>query len=472
MFNLIETVNNLVWGAPLVILCLGAGVYFTLRTKFVQLRFLVEMPRLLFGSKETDKGVSSFQAFALAVSGHVGTGNIAGVAMAIFYGGPGSIFWMWAMAILCSASSFVETTLGQIYKKEINGEYRGGPAFYIDKGLGMRWFAILFAVVSVISIGLFLPMVQSANIADAVSTAFRIDRFIVGIIIMVFLGAVIFGGSRRLVHIAEVIVPFMAVSYLIITILVILLNIQELPRVIQLIIDSAFKRDAVFGGIAGSAISLGVKRGIFSNEAGLGSVPNLTASSDVSHPVKQGLVSAFCVYIDTIFICTSTAFMILITGKFNVANPEGGFLYEGLPGVTRYSEYTQESISAVLNNFGPLFVAISLIFFGFTTFMAYYYQAETNLLYLFDRNKKLTFFINVLRVSTLVSVLISTIYTSEFAWKVGDIGVGIIAWLNIIAILLLHKLSLHALKDYEKQKKEGNDPVYKAKYLKNVECWK
>jgi alanine or glycine:cation symporter, AGCS family len=471
MENLINSVNDIVWSNALIILCLGAGIYFSVITRFVQVRFIKEMIRLLFKGESSKKGISSFQAFSVAIAGRVGTGNIAGVATAIAMGGPGAVFWMWVIAFLGSASAFIEATLGQIYKQVKDGEYRGGPAYYIEKGLGIKWYAIVFAIATVISMTLFLPGVQSNSIALSVHTAFNIPVAVTGGIITFLLALIIFGGVRRIGKVAEIAVPFMAGAYILMTLIIIAANITEVPAVISLIIGSAFNFEPAFAGVFGMAISWGVKRGIYSNEAGQGTAPHAAAAAEVSHPAKQGLVQAFSVYVDTLFVCTATAFMILFTGQYNVVNPEGGFITENLPGVAFGPAFTQQAVNTFFPTLGNGFVAISLLLFAFTTIMAYYYIAETNLSYLNAKGNK--WMVWALRALILGATFYGSIKTAESAWVLGDIGVGLMAWINIIAILLLRKPALKALKDYQAQRKAGLDPVFNPKKLgiENAEEW-
>jgi AGCS family alanine or glycine:cation symporter len=346
MEKIINTINDLIWSNALIVLCMGAGIYFSVVTRFLQVRYIKEMVNLLFDGKSSDKGVSSFQAFAIAISGRIGTGNIAGVATAIAMGGPGAVFWMWLIAFLGSASAFIEATLGQVYKQVNNGEYRGGPSYYIEKGLGMKWYAVLFAIATVLSTALFLPGVQSNSIALSMQNAFDIPVAYTGAGVVVLLGLIIFGGVKRIGKVAEIVVPFMAGGYILMAIVIMALNINQIPAVFSLIIRSAFDLEPAFAGIFGMAVAWGVKRGIYSNEAGQGTAPHAAAAAEVSHPAKQGLVQAFSVYVDTLFVCTATAFMILFTGKYNVANPSGGFLVENIPGAKIGAEYTQLAISS------------------------------------------------------------------------------------------------------------------------------
>jgi len=464
MDKIINSINEVLWSNALIILCLGAGIYFSVITRFIQVRYLREMMRLLFKGKSSDKGVSSFQAFSIAVAGRVGTGNIAGVATAIAMGGPGSIFWMWAMALLGSASSFIESVLAQVYKEVKDGQYRGGPAFYIDKGLGMKWYAVIFAVVTAISSAAFFPGVQSNTIAASMQNAFNIPAVYTGVAVTIFIALIIFGGVRRIGKTAEIIVPFMAGAYILMAVVIIALNISEVPAILGLIVRSAFDAEPLFGGLFGMAVSWGVKRGIYSNEAGLGTAPHAAAAAETTHPVKQGLIQAFSVYLDTLFVCTATAIMILFTGQYNVANPAGGFFVENIPGVAAGSEYTQQAVNTHFPALGAGFIAISLFFFALTTIIAYYYIAETNLSYLQKKGIHQWKLI-ALRLLLLVSVFYGSIKTAESAWALGDMGVGLMAWLNVIAILLLRKPAMKVFRDYQRQRKAGVEPVFDPQRL-------
>jgi len=473
MKEIVEAINAVVWSDALIYLCLGAGIYFSIVTRFLQVTYLKDMIQLLFQGESSKEGVSSFQAFAIAISGRVGTGNIAGVATAIAMGGPGAIFWMWVIAFLGASSAFVESTLGQIYKEVNNGEYRGGPAYYIEKGMGVKWYAILFAFATIFATAFFMPGVQSNSIALSVDNAFGIPVFWTGLIVTGLLALIILGGVKRISKVAEIVIPFMAAAYILMAVVIIAMNITQVPAVFALIFKSALNMEAAFSGVFGMAIAWGVKRGIYSNEAGQGTAPHAAAAAEVSHPVKQGLVQAFSVYVDTLFVCTATALMILFTGQYNVINPEGGFLVENLPGVAFGPEYTQYAVGTHFPALGRGFVAISLLFFAFTTIMAYYYIAETNLSYLIRKTNN-KWGIWVLRFTILGATFYGSIKTAELAWILGDIGVGTMAWLNVIAIIILRKPALRAFKDYNKQKKEGKDPVFIAKDagVDNADFWK
>ncbi len=455
----IQWLNDIIWSPALIYLCLGTGLFYSLATRFLQVRHLKDMVTHMFEGKSSEAGVSSFQALSLALSGRVGTGNIAGVATAIAAGGPGSVFWMWLIAFLGAGSAFVEAALGQVYKTKQDGQFRGGPAYYIEKGLKLKWYAVLFAVVTVIATGVLLPGVQANSIAAGIENAFGIHPAITGIALAVILASIIFGGVKRIANVAQVVVPFMALGYILVALIIVFLNISQLPGVLALIFKSAFGLDAAFGGILGAAISWGVKRGIYSNEAGQGTAPHAASAAEVSHPAKQGLVQAFSIYVDTLFVCSATAFMILITGMYNVKPDGAAPIVNNLGDVEPGPIFTQQAVETVFPGFGAPFVAIALLFFAFTTIMAYYYMAETNLAYL-NRYVKRTWSEYALKIVILGVVFYGSVKTASLAWTLGDIGVGSMAWLNIIAILLLTKPALAVLKDYERQKKEGKDPVF------------
>lgn len=470
--KIVDNIYNLVWSDVLVYLCLLTGTYFTIRFRLPQLRYLNEMIRLLFSGKASSKGISSFQAFSLAISGRVGTGNIAGVATAIGMGGPGAIFWMWVIAFVGSASAIVEAALGQLYKQEINGEYRGGPAYYIRYGLKNKAFAIIFAVVTIVSTGFLLPSVQSNSIAVAMDTAFGSSGFVTAGILIILMGLIIVGGVKRIGKVSELVVPFMAGIYILMALVIIGINYQEIPSVFSLIFRSAFGLDATFGGIVGAAISWGVKRGIYSNEAGQGTAPHAAAAAEVDHPFKQGLVQGFSVYVDTLFVCTATALMILFTGQYNVQGADGNFIIENLKGIEMGPTFTQMAVSRHFPILGSSFVAIALAFFAFTTIMAYYYIAETNVNFLFQEQKN-SLYIWGLRFLLLVSIFQGCITTASTAWQLGDIGVGLMAWLNMLAILLLHKKVVLLEQDYAMQKSVGQNPRFynKTYNIPNVPSW-
>ena len=386
MDKLIDLINGWVWSPALVGLCLLAGLYFSFGTRFIQVRRFGEMARLLFSTDKSQKeGITSFQAFSMALSGRVGTGNIVGVATAIGYGGPGAIVWMWIIAFLGAGSAFAEATLAQIFKDSHNGEYRGGPAYYIEKGLRAKWLAIICAICAVVACGMFLPPVQANGIAISFANTFDINPAWIGLGVALLIGIVIIGGVQRIANVAQIVAPFMAILYILLAIIVLIIHASAVPAVFGDMIRSAFGMNEALGGILGSTIAWGVKRGIYSNEAGQGTGPIVAAAAKVSHPVKQGMAQAFSVYVDTLLICTATAVMILACKTYNIYDAQGGLLYAsqvaklGEPDVS----YTTAAISTRLGGkIGGFVVSIALFFFAFTTIMAYYYYAETNLVYL------------------------------------------------------------------------------------------
>jgi len=493
--EVVSTLNDIIWSDALIYLLLFTGVYFTIRMRFFQVRLFGEMIRQLMQGGKSKEGISSFQALAVSLSGRVGTGNIAGVATAIFLGGPGAVFWMWAVAFLGAGSAFIESTLGQIYKRTENGQYRGGPAFYIESGFKNKKigkiYALVFAVCTIIATGLLLPGVQSNSIAAAAKSAFGIKYVYTGIILAVMLGLIIFGGIKVIAKVAELVVPFMASAYILLAIVVIVLKYDQIPGVFGMIIASAFGAKATFAGIVGAMISIGVKRGVYSNEAGQGTGPHPAAAAEVTHPAKQGLVQAFSVYIDTLFICSATAFMILVTGMYNVKGPDEAlivdnglyYMQDGVKYVDGSPTYTQAAIDAAFSpgqevfnaeyvGTGSYFIAIALFFFAFTTLLAYYYIAETNVAWLTEKRGG-PLLLLLLKLGIMASVYFGCVRTATTAWTLGDIGVGIMAWLNVIAILILQKPALKAFKDFEVQRKAGKDPTFDPTPLgiRNADFW-
>ena len=484
----INGLNNLIWSPALIYLCLGAGLFYSIQTRFAQVRHFGEMLRLLFSPKHAESGISSFQALSVSLSGRIGVGNIAGVAAAIGFGGPGAVFWMWVVAFLGASTAYAESTLGQLYKVEEDGQYRGGSAYFFDRCLGWPWLGILFASASVIACGIFLPGVQANAVGNAVVQVFgngdMIDTFmgsvgttkLIGLaFILLTLGVIIFGGIKRIAHFAEFAVPFMGLGYIILALIVIAMNIEKLPAVLSLIFNDAFTAQAGFG----AAIGWGVKRGVYSNEAGQGTGTHAAAAAEVDHPSQQGLVQAFSIYVDTLFVCTATAMMILITGQYNVQGtlPAGQFIVQNLPATTEIGSaaFTQFALQSMFGNFGPIFVGIALFFFAFTTIIAYYYIAETNVAYL-NRYFKLGLPLFVVKLLIMAMVVFGTINSAGYIWNLGDIGVGLMAWINILGILVIYfagKPTIICLRDYEAQLKAGGpitfDPIKLG--IKNASFW-
>ena len=457
--------------------CLLAGVYFSLRMRFPQVRLLKDMVGQLFSGKSSASGVSSFQGFAMALGGRVGTGNITGVASAIFFGGPGAVFWMWAIAFLGAGSAFIESSLSQVWKEQVHGEYRGGPAYYIEKGLKSRPLGIAFAILTIFGCGLALPGIQSNAFGQAAAHSLELDPWISGFIYTVLIACVVLGGGRRIAKTAEKIVPFMAVAYIILAFVVLFAHADKIVEIFQLIFSSAFNMNAAYGAVFGLAIQWGVKRGIFSNEAGQGTGAQASGAAEVSHPAKQGLVQAFSVYVDTLLVCSATAVMILATNAFNVADPAnvGGFLAQNLPGIEK-SNFTQEAVNNVLPGFGGSFVAIALFFFTFSTVLAYAFYTDSSVAYLFKKDASgpgYKYGIILTRIGVIATTFIGSVSSVDVVWNFGSAAVGAMAWFNIIVIVLLSKPGIATLKDYEAQKKMGLDPVFVPSRcgIKGAELW-
>ena len=490
MAEIVSLINGFIWSKPLIYLCLGAGLFFSIMTRFVQIRMVKEMWRLLFSGKSSQQGISSFQALAVSLSGRVGTGNIAGVGAAIGFGGPGAVFWMWVVAFLGAATAYVESTLAQIYKEVDDGQYRGGPAFYIEKAMGQKWYAWIFAIATIIACGLLLPGVQSNSIGNAAELAFgsgdMIDtvfgtvsstKIIVGLGILLLIGFIIFGGVRRIANFTQIVVPAMAFAYILVSLVIIALNIDRLPGIFSMIIADAFNPMAGFG----AAIYWGIKRGVYSNEAGQGTGPHAAAAAEVDHPAQQGLVQSFSVYIDTLFVCSATAFMILITGAYNVQGElaQGSFIIQNVAEHLNPDSpaFAQTAVEGVIPGFGQTFIAVALFFFAFTTILAYYYIAETNVAYL-KRTVKIPGLTTFLKIALMASTFYGVVKTAKVAWTLGDIGVGMMAWLNIVGIIIIFfmaKPAIKALKDYERQRKEGVEKYTfdpEALGIKNADFWK
>lgn len=460
MESIVNTLVGYIWSSALVTLALGVGLYFTIATRGVQFRYFFEMIRLLKENKASKSGISSFQAFCLALSGRVGVGNIAGVATAIAAGGPGAIFWMVVMGLLGGASAFIESTLAQIYKQRADDQYRGGSPYYIEKGLKLKPFAVLVASVICLSYGVLVPGIQANTIADAFKTSFNMPPILTGAIVTILMAYLIFGGVKRIASAADKIVPIMAVTYFIMMAIILGSHWDKVPAMFSLIFRSALGMDAVFGGIVGTAVSWGVRRAVFSNVAGAGEATFSSAAAEVSHPAKQGLIQAFSIYIDTVVICTASGLMILVTNMYNVF-PDGGpvALVEHVPGVAAGTAWTQMAVSTVFPSAGASFVAIAIFLFAFTTLMAYYYIAETTIVYL-DQKLAYPILKFILKIVFLIILFLGSFESINLMWSLGDIGFGSMCYLNFFAIMLLTKPAIKTLKDYERQKKIGLDPVF------------
>ena len=455
MTDLINLMNDLLWGSILVYLLVGVGIYFTVRLGFIQFRHFGHMFSVLRNSRKADSaGISSFQALCTSLAARVGTGNMAGVAVALTAGGPGAIFWMWLIAMLGMATSFAESTLAQLYKTRDNdGNYRGGPAYYMEKGLGMRWMGVLFSIFLIIAFGLVFNAVQANAIASAMNTAFDFERSYTGVAIVIISAFVIFGGIRKIARTAEIIVPIMALAYLAIALFIMFANIEKVPEVIALIFKSAFGlQEAAAGGLGyaiAQAMINGIKRGLFSNEAGMGSAPNAAASATPypPHPASQGYVQMLGVFMDTIVICSATVAIILMSGEYV---PHGE-----VTGI----ELTQRALTAQVGSWGGIFVAVAIFFFAFTSIIANYSYAETNLIFLEHNNKKgLVLF----RIIVLGMVMFGSLATLPTVWALADVSMGLMAIVNLVAIILLSGIVIKLAKDYNRQLDAGKVPTFDA----------
>lgn len=454
--------NDFLYTWILIALLIIVGIYFTIRTGFVQFRLLWESIKVISEKKQDQKGVSSFQALMVSTASRVGTGNIVGVASAIALGGAGSVFWMWVIAIIGSASAFIESTLAQIYKTKDGDSFRGGPAYYMQRALGMRSLGIVFSIFMIICFAYGFNALQSYNIGS--SLAYYFPNYyesklpiIVGAVLAFLTGIIIFGGAKRIGFIASGLVPVMAILYILLGIFISIKNFRILPEVFSSIFSQAFDFKAIFGGFAGSSLMYGIKRGLFSNEAGMGSAPNAAATADVSHPVKQGLVQVFSVFIDTIFICSTTAMILLCSGV------QGGAELKGV-------DFVQSAVSANLGNFGIHFITLSIFLFAFSSLIGNYFYTEANIRFIKD-NKIV---VNVFRVSCLVMIFLGAQMSFSMVWNMADVLMGLMAIINIGVILVLGNIAIKALKNYTEQKKAGKDPVFKAEDigLDNTDYWK
>ncbi|KOR76919.1 alanine/glycine:cation symporter family protein [Paenibacillus solani] len=451
--------NDFLWSKLLIVLLIAVGLYFTVGTRFLQFRLIGEMFRVIREPKSKAKdSISPFQAFAISMAARVGTGNITGVALAISLGGPGAVFWMWIIALIGSASSFIESTLAQIYKvKDGAGGYRGGPAYYMQQGLKKRWMGVLFAILITLSFGLVFNAVQSNTITIAFENSFGTDRLTIGVIMAVIFAVIIFGGVKRIAKMSELIVVVLAVVYVGAALFIVLANIAKLPEVFALIIKSAFGYEQVVGGSIGAALMNGIKRGLFSNEAGMGSAPNAAATATTSHPAKQGLVQALGVLIDTLVICTSTAFIILFTGAYQQT---------GLDGIA----LTQAALGMEMGAWASDFLAIMVFLFAFSTLIGNYYYGETNIEFL----KSNRVWIWVYRIAVLAMVLFGSVTSVKLVWDLADLFMGLMVIVNLVAITLLSRKAFAALQDYLQQKRSGLNPVFtkdSIKGLDDIECW-
>lgn len=459
---LVNNLNNWLYSYILIVMLIGLGIYFTLKIKFGQFRLLGNMIQLTTEAVEVvegRKGISPFQAFCISAASRIGTGNIAGVAVAISAGGPGAVFWMWIIALIGGATSFIESTLGQIYKVRDKDTFRGGPAYYIEQALGKRGLGVFFSILTAVTFGFIFNSVQANTIAGAFERAFGIKPLYMGIGLFVVVGYIIFGGVKRIANVSSVIVPIMATLYIGVALFIMIKNITLVPKMFALIIANAFGFRQIAGGTLGAAIINGVRRGLFSNEAGMGSVPNAAATAVTSHPAKQGLIQTLGVYVDTILVCSATAFVILLSGVLDTPAAS-------LEGV----QLTQAAVSSQVGEWGNTFIAVSVFLFAFSSIIGNYYYGETNIEFIHTN----PMYLNIYRVIVLVMVLLGSVASFGLVWDAADVFMGCMAVINLIVITKLGPIAFETFSDYVSQLKDGKNPVFNAESipgLGEVECW-
>lgn len=456
MFDILNIINDYLWTYVVITLLVFCALYFTFRLKGVQFRRIGDMMRVIV-EKPGDQKIGAFQAFAVSLSSRVGTGNLAGVASAIFVGGPGAVFWMWVMALFGAATAFVEATLAQLYKRRGEDSFYGGPAYYMQYGLHRKWMGVLFAILITITFGMVNQVIQSNTLCDALADSLAIDAKWIGATITIATLIIIFGGIRRISHFASLVVPFMAIGYVIIALIVILMNITEIPAMIMLIVKSAFGLEQAVGGAFGVAVMQGVKRGLFSNEAGEGSAPNAAAIAHTSHPVKQGLLQALGVFTDTIVVCSCTAFIILLSGIYD----------SGRDGII----LTKYSLEHHIGPAGGMFITAAIFLFAYSTIIANYFYGETNIRFI---TRKMSY-INLFRIITGVTVMAGAMVSLQEAWSMVDLVMGVMTIVNLAAIIQLSPKAFFLLHNYIAQKKEGRNPEFHRSMMpeieKDIECW-
>ena len=457
MGEILDKIDSFMYYPVLIIVMGLAGAYFTITTKGVQIRLFTESLRLLMEPAEDSKTVSSLQAMLVSTASRVGTGNIIGVSTAICLGGPGACFWMWVMCIIGASSAFVESTLAQVYKrKKANGDSYGGPAYYIEEALHAPFAAALFCVFLIVTYAVGFNMLCSYNLQStfAAYSFYKPEStpMVIGAILAVLTGYCVLGGGKRIIKLTSLVVPVMGVAYVIISLIAILLNITNIPQMFMMIFKDAFDFEAIFGGMAGSCLIYGVKRGLYSNEAGVGSAPNASASAKVSHPVKQGLVQTLSVYIDTLLLCTATALMCLSSGV------ERSEAVSGAP-------YVQAAISTVFGEAGPLFITVAMVLFAFTTLLGNLYYVDNALIFLNKKKQPSKGFMKCFHICCALVVLFGAIIPMNTAWAAADITMGLMTLLNLPVCMLLGKVATDALKDYEAQREAGKNPLFLAKNI-------
>lgn len=463
--SIIGQINNILWSYVLIALLILSGLFYTIRTGFAQGRLLGDMVALITGKlsslrdgeKKVAGQVTGFQAFCIAVASHVGTGNLAGVAIAVAVGGPGALFWMWVIALLGGATSLIENTLAQTYKvKEGNG-FRGGPSYYMEKALGQKTLGYIFSVIVIVTFAFVFNTVQANTIAQAFETSFNMSSAVAGVILAALTALIIFGGLNRIANVVSFMVPIMAIGYVIVALYVLIVNAVHIPGLFMSIIEAAFGLKQAVGGAIGVAMLQGIKRGLYSNEAGMGSAPNAAATSNVSHPVKQGLLQAFGVFVDTILICSATGFIVLLYPEYNTIGEKG-------------IKLTQLALSHSVGAWGAGFITLCIFLFAFSSLVGNYYYGEANLEFLTKSKTSMLVF----RVLTVACVYLGSVASLGLVWDIADVSMGIMALMNIVVIAILSPKAVAIINDYIKQRKEGKNPVFRAKDipgLENTECW-
>ena len=463
--SIVGQINNILWSYVLIALLILSGLFYTIRTGFAQGRLLGDMvalitgklPSLRDGEKKVAGQVTGFQAFCIAVASHVGTGNLAGVAIAVAVGGPGALFWMWVIALLGAATSLIENTLAQTYKvKEGNG-FRGGPSYYMEKALGQKTLGYIFSVIVIVTFAFVFNTVQANTIAQAFETSFNMSSAVAGVILAALTALIIFGGLNRIANVVSFMVPIMAIGYVVVALYVLIVNVVHIPALFMSIIEAAFGIKQAVGGAIGVAMLQGIKRGLYSNEAGMGSAPNAAATSNVSHPVKQGLLQAFGVFVDTILICSATGFIVLLYPEYNTIGEKG-------------IKLTQLALSHSVGAWGAGFITLCIFLFAFSSLVGNYYYGEANLEFLTKSKTSMLVF----RVLTVACVYLGSVASLGLVWDIADVSMGIMALMNIVVIAILSPKAVAIINDYIKQRKEGKNPVFRAKDipgLENTECW-
>ena len=475
--NLVGTLNGFFWGIGMLLIIGGAGIYFSIRLGFFQLVHHGDMWKRIFSGGKSDSGISTFAAFCTTMAMRIGTGNVAGVAVAIFRGGPGAIFWMWVIGITNSAVNFVECTLGQLYKRKIDGEYRGSGAMCAELGWGKKWYGTFLALALGLGAGLFMPAAATNTISDSFFNAAGIPMWVTSLACAVVLGIIVIGGIKRIGDFASKVVPFMTVAYFIFTLIIVFTHLGQIPEVLGMIFKGAFGKDAIIGGAIGTAIRQGIQRGTFSSASGMGEAVPAASAAETSHPVKQGLANAAGVFLDTIVVCSCTAFMVLLTGCFNTASGyQGAAAVAGMEGGVGY---VQAACNSVIAGFGNWFVAIMLLLFSFTCIVSYYYESETSLLYLFQGDDKANarkIFKIVLKVVMIALVFLYGIIPANFAWDLSDLALGSVTWFQTFMLFFLAPKAFALYKDYRRQMDAGKDPYYNPDKLSwdgvDVDLWR